>query len=926
MSEQRNAEAGSFPKEFVTLLLAVMGAVLGAAMGAFGGLVLAWSFGLLIGGLLGWLVGWVLELRQRMDRLDQRLQQLEVPEAEPGVQAEERHQAGASEHDEPIQEPETVPSHSAELEPTPWAQSPQTPQASPEQQEAAPATQTPMAGSGGLVSMGQRIRDWLIGGNVVLRVGLVVLFFGLAFLLKYSVDNALVPIELRISGVALLGMVMLGVGYWLTGSRWLYGVLLQGGGVGVMYLTVFTALRLYELLPPGLAFALLVLLSVLFAVLAIVQDARSLAAFAAAGGFLAPILASSGEGSHVVLFSYYAILNAGIVGIAYFRAWRELNLIGFLFTFVIAVAWGVAEYQPQHYATTQPFLVLFFLFFVALPVLFARLQPPRLRGMIDGTLVFGVPLVGFGLQAGLLEDQPLMLSLSAALVAALYLALARVLWKGDGMRGLAEAFLALGIVFITLAMPLALDSEWTATAWALEGAGLVWVGVRQDRLLPRLSGSVLQFGAGVSFALALLEGKDWSGVPVLNGFYVGCLIVSLSALVSGWLINRRPGAPEVNAWSGVLLGWALLWWFGGGLSEIERQVPPEWFGGANMLLVSASTVVFTLLSQRLAWRQLGAPAMALWPLVLLVALTGLEEDPLGHYLSGGDWLGWAGFFLAHGFLIRRADWPGIWLKVSHGAGLCLLVLLLAVELGWLASALDGTDATGSWRVAVWGLVPALAILALASNRLDGVWPVRDGIDVYKGPGLYPVMAVAGFWFVLGWGHAGGMVSLAYVPVLNPLDLVQALLPVAIYLWWERAGHQFLGDTARGPALACLGGMAFIWLNGVLARTVHHWGGIDYALELLFHAEVLHSAMAVAWGASAMLLMGGARLRMSRALWLVGAALLGLTVVKLFLVDLAGTGTVTRIVSFLGVGLLMLFIGYVAPLPPDRSGESRASVW
>ncbi|MFX5793580.1 DUF2339 domain-containing protein, partial [Acinetobacter baumannii] len=85
------------------------------------------------------------------------------------------------------------------------------------------------------------------------------------------------------------------------------------------------------------------------------QDAAVLAFMGSAGGFLAPVLVSSGGGSHVALFSYYALLNAGIFAIAWFKAWRALNLLGFSFTFVIGSIWGATAYAPEHFASTEAF-------------------------------------------------------------------------------------------------------------------------------------------------------------------------------------------------------------------------------------------------------------------------------------------------------------------------------------------------------------------------------------------------------------------------------------------------------------------------------------------------------------------------------------------------------------------------------------------
>ena len=97
-----------------------------------------------------------------------------------------------------------------------------------------------------------------------------------------------------------------------------------------------------------------------------------LGALMCSAGFAAPVLVSTGSGSHVALFSYFALLNTVILGIAWFKAWRPLNLIGFFGTFLIGLAWGLRSYQPEHYGSTQPFLILFFLMFVAIGLLFAR--------------------------------------------------------------------------------------------------------------------------------------------------------------------------------------------------------------------------------------------------------------------------------------------------------------------------------------------------------------------------------------------------------------------------------------------------------------------------------------------------------------------------------------------------------------------------
>ncbi|HEY3179527.1 MAG TPA: DUF2339 domain-containing protein, partial [Casimicrobiaceae bacterium] len=344
---------------------------------------------------------------------------------------------------------------------------------------------------------------WITGGNTLARVGIIVLFIGVGFLLKYAAEHVTVPIELRVAGVAFGGIALLVLGWRLRERRTAYAMILQGGGVGVLYLTVFAALKLYALLAPGAAFALLFVIAALSSWLAVRQDAIALAAVGVVGGFFAPILTSSGSGNHVVLFAYYALLNAGIFFVAWFKAWRLLNLLGFACTFIIGTLWGVTRYRESDFATTEPFLIVFFLFYVGIAVLYALKRSVEVKHYVDGTIVFGTPLVAAGLQQALVRQYEFGMAASAVAASALYLVLARFLWgRGrEDLRLLVESFLALGVVFATLAVPLAFDARWTSATWALEGAAIVWVGVRQSRLPARIFGLLLQLAAGVAFGI-----------------------------------------------------------------------------------------------------------------------------------------------------------------------------------------------------------------------------------------------------------------------------------------------------------------------------------------------------------------------------------------------------------------------------------------
>ena len=765
---------------------------------------------------------------------------------------------------------------------------------------------------------------WLTGGNALVRVGVVVLFFGVAFLLKYAYEHSHVPIEVRLIGVALGAAVMLVIGWRLRASKPVYALAMQGGGVGLLYLIVFGAFRLFDLIPGEAAFFLLVAIAAFSAVLAVLQNAMSLAILGVSGGFLAPVLASTGGGSHVMLFSYYVVLNAGVLGIAFFKAWRPLNVIGFVFTFGIGAAWGARFYQPELLESTEPFLVLFFLQYLAIAILFALRQAPQLKHYVDSTIVFGTPLVAFGLQSRLVKDIEFGAAWSAVAAAALYLVLAGTLYRRHTktLRMLVEAFLALGVIFATLAIPLAFDGRWTSAAWALEGAAAYWVGARQGRRLPRAFGLLLQFAAGIAFIADASRGYD--DTPIANTFFLGCVFIAAAGLFSNRTIERnfeKAGhfAMQVSI---LVFVWGLGWWLFAGLHEIDMHVPADAKLNAALLFLTGTCATFSFLRAR-GWVIAGYPALALAPLMILLFIASVAAHPHQQPFAAIGWMAWPIAFIFHFRILLRHDRSGGYQMFAHAAGVWLLAAVGAWEIGWQIDQL--VEGNRVWPLIAWALVPG-GLLALLGFKGPAItWPVLRHARAYLWLGAGPIAL-----FVLGWtmyanfSNDGNPAPLPYVPLLNPLDIAQMLAFVALATWWRTVHVQSIPDVAQWPRSfprLLIGIAMFAFLNGVLLRTLHHWAGIPFQLDAMLRSDLVQASLSIFWAVLALVAMLVAHRRGLRVLWVAGAGLMAVVVAKLFLLDLAKIGGIERIVSFIAVGILMLVIGYFAPLPPKKTEGS-----
>ena len=228
--------------------------------------------------------------------------------------------------------------------------------------------------------------------------------------------------------------------------------------------------------------------------------------------------------------------------------------------------------------------------------------------------------------------------------------------------------------------------------------------------------------------------------------------------------------------------------------------------------------------------------------------------------------------------------------------------------------------TTTWQWVVLLTVPAFALLLLVRATDGNRWPLRAHAETHLRLTAAPMVVylIVGILYT-SLGSDGSPAPLPYLPLLNPLDLACLMGFVAVFAWYQQICARGFHDgeaSALGPV--ALGAVGFVWANAVLLRTLHAWTHVPYRLDDLLESQVVQTSLTVFWSVLAVTAMLLATRRGLRLLWLAGAALLGVVVLKLFLFDLSQLSGLRRIVSFLGVGVLLLAIGYFSPVPPKSS--------
>ncbi|MHC1663476.1 DUF2339 domain-containing protein [Stenotrophomonas maltophilia] len=748
------------------------------------------------------------------------------------------------------------------------------------------------------------VKRWFTEGNVPVKIGMLVLLAGVAALLKYVSDQGwlVLPVELRLAAVTAGALGLLAFGWHQRERRRLFALALQGGAIGVLLLTIFAAFKRFELLAPGFAFASSIALVAGLCVLAVLQNSRTLAVLGILAGFMAPLWLSTGSGNHVGLFSYYAVLNAGIFAIAWFRPWRALNLLGFAFTFGIGTFWGALQYRAEKFSSTEPFLLLFFAFYLLIPLLYARRQPAGRRDLVDGSLVFGTPLIAFSLQAAMLHEQPMTLALCALGLAVIYAVLARALIARASYTVLAQSHAVLAVGFATLAVPLALSARATGAVFALEGAGLAWLGLRQRRWLPQVSAALLQMAAAFAFVAG---GNHWheDARLLLNPTAIGALLLAVAGLASAWSYQRR-ARHEIAL---VYYLWGLLWWLGGWVHEIGRFLAHASQADALLVLAAATAWLAAEVQRRQPARALGMTALAMLAMAFPLALaqSHAHQQPF----AGHGALAWALFAVLGvrtllclrqgGDTVARIAqflwwllWPSLLslLALWGGgeAGLAQGWTLLLVTLPWLLLA-----ALSLWR---WGWLR---------------WPLGPAFDTARVPLQCVLFALLATGWLLGQLLPGTAAPLPWLPVLNPAEMGQwlSLLLLARWLYSDVAPPAL--RRLRLPVLALAG---FIALTSLVLHGVHHWGGLAWSTSMARYS-LAQTSLTVLWSVLGVIAWVWGSRRGQRVLWMVGAVLMGVVLAKLVLIDRQHLGNLLGIASFIAYGLLCTVVGYLAPAPP-----------
>lgn len=752
--------------------------------------------------------------------------------------------------------------------------------------------------------------DWMVNDNPILRVAVAVLMVGVVLLLRFASEHWQLSLGVKLGFIAIAGGVLTAFGYTLQKKNQLFAVALQGVGLAIVFLTLVFSHHFGVIANLTTASILFTILLAITVFLSLKQQAIYLAILALGMAYAAPLVIPQYRPDVVFLFSYYLVINLAVAAVNFIQPWKILNQVAFFATMFIGGS-AIGFYaEPAKFDTLDWILWLHIALFIWLSVRYSqnisrvsvheKQEGIRLPPLLDVGLIFSVPVLGFTLHAYLVHESTQALTIGAAVLAVTYAVLTFWIKKTHPQLSvLAKSFFILAVAFFALIFPLAKGAHWTAIGWVAQGTALIVWGVTERYRLSRYIGVVLVLLSSLALFYQIWANAEF---PTLS-----TSIYAIAQFISAFYLLQYNSKEQhyfsasmfsgiflcLGMYAGAVAGVEMLAWHHHGLSPYLMI--------AILLLSIFSVVVYYRLSAQ--WQSL---QLLLISLLLLLTLGEAFTSQVFSMFK------WPSILQQGTFLIAAMLLNALFIMAQPQSGQFGYLKVWA-GLSWLALATVGL-----------AIFPQMPIVALA------LVPVVYSLWTYKTHKItllhqIPVWCLSLFWLLVVSVDIHSAEYLYFVPVFNLTDFLSiAVFAGLLFIIYQHAFDQDKSQEWTFKITTILVGL--LVFSSVVVRGLHYYWATPLWNASIWTNGVVQLSLTLLWVILAFVLTTFSSRKMIRQLWFVGAALLGIVVLKLILLDLSQSATLTRVISFIGAGGIMLIIAYLAPLPPassiQKNGEPK----
>lgn len=755
-----------------------------------------------------------------------------------------------------------------------------------------------------------QIQQWLFQGNPVLKIAILVLVIGLILLLRFAVDHWELSLAFKLGLVAGISAVVVGLGQYLLARNRGFGLALEGLGFAGMFLSLVFAYHFQVMTSLPWTCAVYLLLMAAVVGLSLRQQSVELAIMAMLVGYVAPFTLPDLKLDVPALLSYYLLINATVAFMSSLRPWKFLNQIAFVMTLVIGAGYGFVHGYVDDRLQLSALVLAHAGIFIWLSHRYSQLiaiqdlQQFQLKPILDSALVFAAPLLAYGLIYLMYLDEPSIKLCFSIGFAGLYSLLWQLGRRSQTGNFLAQSYLSLSLIFLSFIPPILLPNEWSVIGWVIEALLILIVALQCQSLMARYVSLGLLAVGGFSALYYLIE------LPSLHEVVQWSLAFAyLAAIV---LISFKQDSRPVLQVKEILAlcGFAFI-----ASVVLMIQWLDVWSKPYHLVAsVLSMSVIYTVLNEILLHRSTHHYPKDIWTWLL------------------PKWAGLIPVMLLSFFAVADHYQQGSIVWSNNQQALLYTVANLILAWTWLRPA-GKQVAEQEWvsfnvmlalSFASLCLLPAMPYLSVVIFPL--VWCVWSYFRGQQGTGHYIWQSNSTLILMLIWMISSQLFSnqpfYGYVlPILNPFDLVSlGILAGLIWILQLRAKQGLESGLVSVLML-----LSVLWLSSyVLLRALHVYFATPYNEITLWQDSLVQLSLTLLWVVIAFVVMSLSVRRQIRALWMFGASILALVTLKLVLLDLSHIGTLNRVLSFLGAGLVMLLIAYIAPMPQARLEQKNST--
>lgn len=746
-----------------------------------------------------------------------------------------------------------------------------------------------------------QIKFWIFQGNPVLKVAVVVLVVGLILLLRFATEHWQLSLSLKLAMVAAFSLVLTVFGFTLQSKNRSFSLAVEGLGLAGLFLTLFFAY--YTQLITSLAWAAVCYVVVMAVTLrlSLWQQSVELALMAMLIAYIAPFTLPIRDATAVELVAYYLVVNLAVAILSTLRPWKMLNQIAFLATSCIAGSYAFMHGYAQERDILTLLLIAHIAIFTWLGFRFSQLMAKQdiqkfgLNPILDIALIFSAPIIGYLFIYLMYFDEITWqagISFSFAIVFAMLYQLAK---NNQSMGLISQSYLSLSLIFLALIPPILLPEQWSVSGWAVESVLIFAFALYRHSTISRYLAFALLIMAGLSSVDYWIESTEFPSTMYW--------ILSLSYLAVVIMANLRADFRQQLSLSNVIF----LSLLSGVASTLQLILWLDYFTGAEQAIFSLVLVVTTyllinefLLNRKAHWTWSLPKWFGLIPLMVFALWLILShiEDGVLHWLTIVESLGFAASGLMLAWLWFRSllgvhserEWVSLGVLISLGfSSLCLIPSMPYLSVVILPVLFMTWSGLSKRNVAFNFVAQTRSSLLLTLS-----WMICSQ--------LFSQQAFQGYIF----------------PLLNPFDLV-SLGILALFIWMLRLQ---LKAGLEQSIVAILMVIGLLWLSSYIAlRGLHVYFQTPYNDLMLWGNAVVQLSLTLLWVCLALITMSFSTRKKIRSMWILGGSILLIVTLKLVLLDLSHVGTLTRVVSFLGAGFVMLVIAYIAPMPELDNKQS-----